>query len=988
MSLVATEPQPALAWSFESSNVDYITGLSPNFTSTTYAAPTGGTITTAGSNRIHTFTTVGTDSITFLVPTTIQLLVVAGGGGGGGNGGAGTTLGGGGGGAGEMYYNATYSVTPGTYSITVGGGGAGGAATVKGTNGSVSVFSSISAAGGGGGDSGGTGSTGLSGGSGGGGGRPSSGTNAGGTSVKTAGGLGFAGGQGVQGTNLSGAGGGGAGGAGSNSVTSPAVAAGGIGSANSISGASVTYAKGGTGGDRFGSIPTTATNGLGEGGGGAPAGTNLAIAGAQGGSGVVVIAYSAVLYPTPTYVAGKYKQAINFNNPGGTSANYIGYTLTSSFSPTNFTWAHWVNFGQIPALSTQTSVHFTDSLSSPTQIRITINPSVAGGSGIKPYIFNGTTYLLGPTLTQGVWYHFCGVLTAGAGGSTATFYVNGVSQGSIVLTNNQAAIINNMYVGSQAGSNGALCSIDDLRLYNTALTAAQVQSVYNQQGVPGRAVLSPPSPQPSLMWQFESSNVDSVTKLAPFFSTIVSSTTFAPTYQAGKYNLGMQLMNTNGTSANTWVKYNFTDSIPADTGITLAAWVNHTSLTTNPTAAVTLYDSSTASFANTISLGMSTTTSNGYTNGAGTYSSHLTPNSVAGTNAAGTWYHLAVTFTSTSIIGYRNGVASTPKTTVATGLSFIGMRLGTYTNAFNNNSGSNPADCILDDVRVYNTALTAAQIQEIYASSGMPSRQVFTGAPLFNQLSPSAASSAVGAFSLRAVNGVTAKAVQIRRSSDNATQDFWADSLGNLLTAPVTGQLLQNWLDSASGNVLTWYDQSGAGNDVTQATAANQPVINLSNVTVSFSGNQWLSNATPTGMFIPLYQNTYSIVTKHRQWTAGGAWGTGNTTTFANGTFNGLRWSTGSNYQNFIGGGFLTFGPQPGTYPVVATVVNNRTTDIGYINGTQSATGTYNPTVDPAYSQFIGQAPNGGVMIGELHTVVFFKSAISTADRTVVESLV
>jgi hypothetical protein len=29
MSLVATEPQPALAWQFESSNVDYITGLSP-----------------------------------------------------------------------------------------------------------------------------------------------------------------------------------------------------------------------------------------------------------------------------------------------------------------------------------------------------------------------------------------------------------------------------------------------------------------------------------------------------------------------------------------------------------------------------------------------------------------------------------------------------------------------------------------------------------------------------------------------------------------------------------------------------------------------------------------------------------------------------------------------------------------------------------------------------------------------------------------------
>ena len=263
-----------------------------------------------------------------------------------------------------------------------------------------------------------------------------------------------------------------------------------------------------------------------------------------------------------------------------------------------------------------------------------------------------------------------------------------------------------------------------------------------------------------------------------------------------------------------------------------------------------------------------------------------------------------------------------------------------------------------------------------------------TGTPLFSQLSASATSSAVGAFSLRAVNGTTVKAVQIKRQSDNATQDFYADRLGNLLTAPVTGTSLANWLGGAGANVVTWYDQSGRGNHATQGTAENQPTINLSNVSISFNGSQFFSNATPTGMFIPLYQNTYSVVTKHQQWSAGGAWGTGNTASFANGSFNGLRWSTGSNYQNFIGGGFLTFGPQPGTYPVVATVVNNRTNVIGYINGTQSASSTQNPTIEPIYSQFIGQAPNGGVMQGELRAVLFFQSAISTVDRTIVESLI
>jgi hypothetical protein len=99
---------------------------------------------------------------------------------------------------------------------------------------------------------------------------------------------------------------------------------------------------------------------------------------------------------------------------------------------------------------------------------------------------------------------------------------------------------------------------------------------------------------------------------------------------------------------------------------------------------------------------------------------------------------------------------------------------------------------------------------------------------------------------LRAVNGTspsgTAKAVQVRRSSDSATQDFYADRLGNLLTAPVTGQTLASWLGSATGNVTTWYDQSGSNNFVQTATS-KQPriVLNSGKWTLFFN-----RDATPT----------------------------------------------------------------------------------------------------------------------------------------------
>jgi hypothetical protein len=82
------------------------------------------------------------------------------------------------------------------------------------------------------------------------------------------------------------------------------------------------------------------------------------------------------------------------------------------------------------------------------------------------------------------------------------------------------------------------------------------------------------------------------------------------------------------------------------------------------------------------------------------------------------------------------------------------------------------------------------------------------------------------------------------------TQDFYADSRGNLLTAPITGQTLASWLGGAAGYVTTWYDQSGAGNHATQITAANQPIIQKASkgpgYSCLFSGAQYLTGASYT----------------------------------------------------------------------------------------------------------------------------------------------
>ena len=290
----------------------------------TFISATGGTVTTSGEYKIHTFTGDGCFVVSSLgngdiVPTggpaVVDYIVVAGGGGGGKD----RAGGGGAGGYRESSGNtgcytasplATptgITVTETTYPITVGGGGTGGntpPGAQNGGNGSNSVFSTITSAGGGGGHTSNvTPYAGSAGGSGGGGGGSVSGTAGAGNTPPVSPPQGNPGGAGQDGGNSRGAGGGGAGGAAANASTSPSSAtAGGPGVSSEITGSSVTRAGGG---GSTGNPPiTTASGGSGGGGaGGNPTGTagtantggggggSQSANGATGGSGVVIIRY-------------------------------------------------------------------------------------------------------------------------------------------------------------------------------------------------------------------------------------------------------------------------------------------------------------------------------------------------------------------------------------------------------------------------------------------------------------------------------------------------------------------------------------------------------------------------------------------------------------------------------------------------------------------------------------------------------------------------
>jgi hypothetical protein len=165
----------------------------------------------------------------------------------------------------------------------------------------------------------------------------------------------------------------------------------------------------------------------------------------------------------------------------------------------------------------------------------------------------------------------------------------------------------------------------------------------------------------------------------------------------------------------------------------------------------------------------------------------------------------------------------------------------------------------------------AANFRPLFASSLVVLAMLpapIMAANTLDNLGLSSGTPAAGAYAVRKLSSSYAgNAISVRRSSDNTTQDIGFTAGGDLNQA-----VLLSFVGSGSGYVATWYDQSGNGADITQATAANQPrivaggVIETNNTrpALRFGGaTQNLTVATPV--------STYPVSISLMASTAGGS---------------------------------------------------------------------------------------------------------------------
>lgn len=241
----------------------------------------------------------------------------------------------------------------------------------------------------------------------------------------------------------------------------------------------------------------------------------------------------------------------------------------------------------------------------------------------------------------------------------------------------------------------------------------------------------------------------------------------------------------------------------------------------------------------------------------------------------------------------------------------------------------------------------------------------------------------MGAFSLKAIGGVTAKVIQV--SNGAAVKDFYADRTGRLLDVPVTGQTLRRWLGGATGQVTTWYDQSGRGNHMSCSHEDERPTVVLGD-----DGNNYIQSgpsytpfdisANPTSGPVP-YSNTkgFTVIWHHNT--------LGNNTDVCSCTDSVLAKTT--RFGTFYGIYTSTFPDGSTASSVYRATGDTVTCTFDGTDRRMYTNGVLNSTLESTWTQSASTAHTIGSAGSNcrLYSVVMFDSVLSDADRTLVENV-
>lgn len=260
--------------------------------------------------------------------------------------------------------------------------------------------------------------------------------------------------------------------------------------------------------------------------------------------------------------------------------------------------------------------------------------------------------------------------------------------------------------------------------------------------------------------------------------------------------------------------------------------------------------------------------------------------------------------------------------------------------------------------------------------------------PVLDDISTNGKLACRGAYSCyRLSNTYNGAVMNIRRSSDNATTNVYADIQGNLgLSANGTGTTFNSWLGASTAYVVTWYDQSGSGNNATQTTTANQPIFSLLDMLIDSQNSSTQFMNIPSGTVpVSALNAPYSFVFKHggQNNNVGVYLGAGSTT---NNNANVVRAASQSSnaYYNYWYLNDFPIGTNAQRSPGNKVAITyDGSSQSGYINTSLISTITHTGGTTTAGQQYLFRSALGEYLNGQMYYVYIFGSGLSDSDRLI-----
>jgi hypothetical protein len=710
------------------------------------------------------------------------------------------------------------------------------------------------------------------------------------------------------------------------------------------------------------------------------------------------VAVTPYLTATPSYSTSIYKfgtSSFSFNGYANSVMNVLRTGLLPGLGSNDFTIEFWI---YVPSFASQ--MRYMGNFSSAPAYEI------GNGAGAQPFFNSNLGLLLLSGVGTSTWTHIAFVRY----NNRLYGYVNGTLSNSMVyngsIDSNVSYTIDIGGCGYNSGQPNATFTgnMDEIRITKGLARYTSNFSVQTGPFSNGQPISS----AVTLLLHCEGPNGSMNIQDSSPYQNSVTSYNYAQLSTANSVLGGSSLYLPNGGTA--YVQSAITVNNNLGTGdFTIEFWFNWSGVYSSSGGAnQRIMSNSTASWAaNTWIIGWDNASSNGTARiGFAAYNINTTTviYITKTVPVANTWYHFALTRQGTSFYVFLNGILENTYTGVSTAVDDASTSRVI-------NIGGYPGDSqywygYMDEVRI------TKGIARYTSSFALPTRMYSTySSPLVNQvtsavvypldgLSQSAIQTAKGLYAIqRLLSNYTGPIVNIRRSADSATLNFYSDANANLAAFVNNVSVsLTAWLGTSIGYINTLYDQSGNANHATQVTTSLQPIINTYYKYIDFKtqANSYLN--LPTGT-IP-QQKYYSVILRHNttgngNTAVGSLLGAGaNTTnqgnyfyTNASGVYTNSWISNDfSSYAKYTPGAVCawTFGPQgsigSATSGVTSFYMNgslasspaNRTSWAG-VAGNETI-GTNTPTANAALN-------------GELYFVTIFASSIYDTDRNIVENI-